>query len=301
MRLSTTTNILSRTDQTPPERVVFKQMELCRDAGFQHLDLHLSALAREGFPLAQDGWERWIGEVGDKAARLGVTLYQGHSFHYTTRESTDMRIDRAWYEERFRRSILAAHRLGIRWIVMHPCDFNADPEYDFDKARRFNLTYWKPFVEMAARLNVGIAFENLFASGRHARYCSQADELIDLVDTLGDPHVGICWDTGHAYVAGQNQPQAIRKIGSRLKAMHIHDNHGLPRGDEHLLPYFGTVDWPPILEAIHAIGYDNNFSLEVKQATYNLPPELCGDMLRFMFRLGEELMRMGAARREAAG
>ena len=102
-------------------------------------------------------------------------------------------------------------------------------------------------------------------------------------------------------MAGQNQPQAIRKIGSRLKAMHIHDNHGLPRGDEHLLPYFGTVDWPPILEAIHAIGYDNNFSLEVKQATYNLPPELCGDMLRFMFRLGEELMRMGAARREAAG
>lgn len=300
MRLSTTTNILSLRDPTPPVLTVFKEMDLCYAAGFRHFDLHLGAQAHEGYPLAQDEWESWVDAVGEKAAKLNVTICQGHSFHYKTHESTDMRLNRAWYEERFRRSIVAAHRLGIQWLVMHACDFNDDPEYDFDKARAFNLRYWQPFVELAVSLDVGIAFENLYASGQHARYCSEVDELIDLVDTFRDPHVGVCWDTGHAHVAGQDQPSAIRKLGSRLKAMHIHDNHGLPKGDEHLLPFFGTLDWPSIMQAVHEIGYDNNFSLEVKQALHHLPPELCGDMLRFMYSLGHELMGLGTANKEAA-
>lgn len=292
MFLSTTTNILSFADSTPPKRSVFREMELCGKAGFQHIDLHLSAQAQPGFPLAQEHWERWIDEVGDMAARLNLTLYQSHSFHYKTCESTDMSIDREWYEERFRRSIIAAHRLGIRWLVMHPCDFNADLEYDFEKARRFNLAYWAPFAEMAERLDIGIAFENLYASGHHARYCSQVDELIDLVDRFHDPHIGICWDTGHAHVAAQDQPLALRKIGYRLKAMHIHDNHGRPKGDEHLLPYFGTIDWLPIMEALRDIHYQNNFSLEVKQTAQQLPPELCVDMLRLMLHTGQYLMTL---------
>lgn len=290
MRLSTTTNILSRYDSTPPEQTVFKQMELCRTAGFEHLDLHLSAQAHINYPLAGNGWEKWIDAVGNKAAQIGVTLLQGHSFHYRTCESTDMTINRQWYEERIRRSVIAAERLGIQWLVMHPCDFDSDAEYNFEKARAFNIEYWKPFVEFASNKKVGIAFENLYASGHHARYCSQVDELIDFVDAFDNPYVGICWDTGHAHVARQNQPKAIRKIAHRLQAMHIHDNHGIAKGDEHILPYFGTIDWCEIMHAVHEVDYKNNFSLQVKHATYVLPPNMCGEMLRFMRMLGEKLI-----------
>lgn len=55
-----------------------------------------------------------------------------------------------------------------------------------------------------------------------------------------------------------------------------------------------------LVKAVHEIGYDNNFSLEVKQALHHLPPELCGDMLRFMYSLGHELMGLGTANKEAA-
>ena len=108
------------------------------------------------------------------------------------------------------------------------------------KPARYNLDYWSPFVDFALRNGVGFAFENMFQSGHHERYCSQVEELIDLVDAFKDPRVGVCWDTGHASVAGQDQSAAIRMLGHRLKATHIHDNHGLPYGDEHLTPYFGS-------------------------------------------------------------
>ncbi len=292
MRLSTTTTILSRKDKAPPERSVLREMALCRGAGFEHLDMNFHTQAKKGYPLAGEGWERWADEVAQEAARLNVTMLQAHSFVYRTRESADMSLDRDWYDERIRRSILAASRLGVRWLVLHPSDFDADEQYDFDKAREFNLRYWTPFVEFAAEKGVGIAFENMFQSGRHQRYCSEADELIDFVRALRSPAAGICWDTGHASLSRQDQPGAIRKIGKLLKATHINDNHGQPKADEHLMPYYGTVDWPPILDALADIGYDGNFSFELKTATRALPSALCEDMLRFLHTLGNHMLRL---------
>ena len=303
MRLSTTTTILSLSDPAVPGQSLFRAMELCGNAGFRHLDLNFGTQGQPGFPLAADGWMEWADKAREQAEMNGQTFYQAHAFHYRTSESTSRKIDRPWYEERFRRSILAAQRLGVRWLVMHPSDFDADERYDFDKARRYNLEYWRPFIDLAARCGVGFAFENMFMSGRHPRYCSDVDELIDLTDAFHDPMVGVCWDTGHASVAGQDQPAAIRKLGPRLKATHIHDNHGRPGGDEHLTPYYGTLDWPGILEALHDIGYENNFSLELKHATQPLPPALCGEMLRFLHSLGDNMIGQADACRKdkAAG
>ena len=42
--------------------------------------------------------------------------------------------------------------------------------------------------------------------------------------------------------------------------MHVHDNNG--RTDTHLLPYFGTIDWEPFLDALYKIGYGGCFNLE---------------------------------------
>ncbi|MBQ9299300.1 MAG: sugar phosphate isomerase/epimerase [Clostridia bacterium] len=297
MVLSTTTTILSRWDDVPPRENLLKSMRLCAKAGFEHLDLHFGTQGQEGFPLAMDGWEIWVDEVAEEAFRLHVTFRQAHAFHYRTRESTAPLDNRPWYEERMRRSVLAAERLGVKWLVQHPSDFDADPTYDFEKARAYNIAYWTPFVELASRHHVGIAFENLYASGHHQRYCSEVDELIDLIDAFKGAPVGACWDTGHAAVAGQDQPAAIRKLGRRLHALHIHDNHKQPKGDEHLMPYCGMLDWDGIYRALADVAYEDNFSFEIKHATRDLPPELCEGMLSFMRQLGQYMVDRVVAER----
>ena len=290
MILSTTTTILSRNDPVAPRDNLFKAMQLCAEAGFTQLDLHFGTQGQEGFPLAMDDWEAWIDSVALKAEQLHITFRQAHAFHYRTRESTGELNNRPWFEERMRRSIIAAERLGVQWLVQHPSDFNADPIYDFDKIKKYNLEYWTPFVELANQHHVGVAFENLYQSGHHQRYCSDVNELIDFIDCYHGADVGACWDTGHAAVAGQRQGESIRKLGNRLKAMHIHDNHQQPKGDEHLMPYCGTLDWNEILCAGADVDYKGNFSFEVKEPTWSMPPEMCGYMLRFLRRLGENMI-----------
>lgn len=293
MRLSTTTSILSKEDEHPRETAVFRAMKACKSAGFTHVELDLHEQAKEGRPLHLDGWEAWADRVAQTASDLNLTIYQGHSFVFRTRESTDMSLPgRPWYEERIRRSILTAARAGVRWLVMHPADFYADEAYDFDKAKAFNLDYWAPFLDLAVKHDVGIAFENMFWSGKHRRFCSEVEELIDFVQAFSSPHAGICWDTGHAQLSRQDQPAAIRKMGKLLKAMHINDNHGRSKKDEHVIPYFGTVAWTPIMQALKEIDYKGCFSFEVRDPLRALPSALSQKMLDFLFDLGQHMLAL---------
>ena len=49
-------------------------------------------------------------------------------------------------------------------------------------------------------------------------------------------------------------------LGSRLKALHIHDNDCWH--DYHQLPFSMSIDFAPIVAALKKIGYDGWFTLE---------------------------------------
>ncbi|MDR3759045.1 MULTISPECIES: sugar phosphate isomerase/epimerase [Enterocloster] len=294
MRLSTSTSILYQNKRFGRFYQVEDSIRLCAESGFRHVDVNFYDQGLEGNPLARDGWEQWVDGLRQQAEACGITIFQTHAFCYRTAESTDFTIDRPWFEERIRRSITASRMLGAEWTVIHPADFSRDPEYSAEKCKAFNCEYWKPFVELGVKCGVGIAFENMFQSGFKQRYCSEVDEIISLADSFHEELVGICWDTGHGALSGQDQGEAIRKIGKRLKAMHVNDNHALPKQDEHLMPFYGTIDWLAIMEALKDIGYSHDFAYELKQATQTLPPELCGEMLRFLYDLGMNLMERAA-------
>jgi xylose isomerase len=57
---------------------------------------------------------------------------------------------------------------------------------------------------------------------------TMADTLLMCQETRHD-NVGVCIDTGHAFVAGENVAEAIvlaRRTGNKLFHMHFNDNHG---------------------------------------------------------------------------
>ena len=58
--------------------------------------------------------------------------------------------------------------------------------------------------------------------------------------------------------------------------------------------YCSEVDEIIGLEALKDIGYSHDFAYELKQATQTLPPELCGEMLRFLYDLGMNLIERAA-------
>ena len=173
---------------------------------------------------------------------------------------------------------------------MHPFNLPHDPVYSRQKAQNATVAYLAPYIELAKKQGIGIAVENMVDyGGRRRRYCGgDPEELIELVDFINDPAVGMCIDIGHAHNSGVYAPDFIRMAGKRLKATHVDDNLG--DKDTHLPPFMGTVDWHGVMKALREIGYEGDFSFEIgPQRT----PFACRDTwYRYIYSLGMDLLSL---------
>ena len=290
MYLSVTSNIMrsiygSKRTYTLPECV-----EAMKKAGYDRIDVCLWSYCDPGKPMALDNWEEFVNEIAEAIKKYDLPCYQTHGNVYSGMEWDDPEFP--YHELKLLtnlRAIRATKMLGGEWMVVHPKNLPRDPLYSKEKAREANLRYLEPLIEEAKKVGIGIAVENMVDFGRsRRRYCGgDIYELIDLVDTINDPSVGICLDTGHANLASVACGPAIREIGSRLKCTHINDNHGNGK-DEHLFPYFGTVDWTDTVRALKEIGYDGDFSYE--SGSQRIPTEGREAWLKYTVELGRNLM-----------
>lgn len=250
--------------------------------GFRAVDFDIETVPEMG-----DNWKRIVSEMAEEAAKRDILIEMGHlPFHGIKR--ADGTPDREQFHRNMLLSIEAAGYIGIKHAVIHP---KGDPkghreDYERDLAR--NIEYMTPYVELAERVGVKLAFENmrspLEADGFHRNF-STADELIPLADHFGQ---GICWDFGHAHTTGLVQSEELRKIGSRLLCLHINDNHAAL--DEHLLPFFGTINWADAMKGLSEIDFGYSFNYECRMV--RLPADVREHIGRHAVALGNKLVEM---------
>lgn len=289
MKLATSTNIMDYDNGKPYQIPIAVSAEACAKAGYQYIDACLCSHCREGQALATDGWERWIDETAMQADELGVQYIQAHAY-WTIGNAFNpdlTRVDGEWGEEMMRRSVLAAEKLGVKWMVVHPYTIRRYGGYDFKRSFEYNREYMKRWGEFYADHNVGMAIENMT---KPTHYGSCAEELLELIDVIDNPMVQICIDTGHANMVGISVPDMIRQFGTHLKATHIDDNHGVK--DEHFAPFNGTIPWKEVMQALHEVGYEEAFAFETHHLTSMFPKEIQESLVGFSYKLGEYLMNL---------
>ena len=138
---------------------------------------------------------------------------------------------------------------------------------------------------------MGIAIENMIAGSSAGRFGCTHEDLLELLDRLGDDErFGVCWDTGHANLNQNDQPSAIRALGSRLRCLHVNDNHG--KTDDHTLPFLGTVQWQGIMQALKDIGYSGDFTYEIHRFTEGFTPAFYPRALTFARETAEHLLTL---------
>lgn len=272
-------------------------IKLLSEAGFETIDLGLGNLADQDYILFQDDWERKADELGNVAAKYGVNFCQLHvPFQQKGSEETDLRFRTPGFKEKFElameRSFIIGGVLNIPWAVAHclsPVDYGGDAEV----AAKANHEYFDKYVELSIKNNMGVAFENMIQSGENGpkiRYTAHYQELIDYVDSYNDPMVQICWDFGHANVTGFDQCTALRKVGSRLKCVHIDDNFG--NRDHHLLPFTGQIDWYKIMPVMAEIGYEGACNLETAPHFAHAPREIHPTIAKHAFEVCDYLRKL---------
>ena len=143
-----------------------------------------------------------------------------------------------------KRSLAFAAELGCRTCTVHLGSYDA-PEAP--GLRPFIVDTLGVLVEEAEQLDVVLAVENNMRS-------SSTSEILYYMSCFDSPHLGICYDTGHACVMSRkNLPAAEAEYGLGVaEAMlpyivtcHLHDNGG--DHDSHKMPGEGIIHWDELL------------------------------------------------------
>ena len=265
-----------------------QSIKACAEAGFNVLDFNFASYSRGELPMTRPDWEDWVKRQKELSDRLSITYSQAHAHFYGWNQEAPHTED--YDEELIRRSIIGAGIINAPWLVIHPGDLKEDGVSSHRKSLDYNLEQFKKYGELASKYNVGIAIENMIAPRGGSRFASSWEDLMDLTDKLCSQIFGICWDTGHANLNGVDQCEALRHIGSRLKALHIDDNQGV--NDDHVAPYFGNIRWEPIMKVLKEIRYQGDFTFEIHNFTNGLPDGMHEKLIRFAYELGTFMLKI---------
>ena len=172
--------------------------------------------------------------------------------------------------------------IGIKTMVLH-CDPLFDIEASYEEKLHMNIDRLKLLAEHVKDKDIYICLENLY------KMTPGIDDLLYIIDKVGNDRFAVCLDTGHLNRTLKNQREFILKAGDKLKALHINDNRG--EADEHLMPFGGgTVDFTEVVDTLREIGYQGMFNLEIP-GERGIPLELRDAKLAYIRKCYDYLMK----------
>ena len=156
--------------------------------------------------------------------------------------------------------------LGGGAAIVHPSGSGVPPNksLEWDEGNRAaHLDAFRrsldELLRMAETLGIRLACENMPSHGR-PRPGVLMEEVRAVIDGYPD-EVGLCLDTGHAYMSGLDPAAEARIAGERLMALHLQDTDGL--ADRHWMPGQGNVNWAQLYAALTTMGFDGAWTFEV--------------------------------------
>lgn len=191
------------------------------------------------------------------------------SVAYTERR---LRIDSM---DEIKRAIDVAERLPFRYLILH---FGLpDEEYDLSKldAAFTSIEHLKIY---AKERGAQILLENT------PNELSTPERLLQFIHSTRLDDLKVCFDTGHAHMAGGVQP-AFQTLKERIVSTHVHDNRR--EKDDHLLPFDGEIDWERTMRDFRTV--DGQFPILFELRHYG--PELSS-----LARVREVMDRLEAIR-----
>ena len=249
MKIANTTGDLARYNISK-----FEKVRILHDAGFRYIDLSLyQEKYPDSFSLAEN-WKDNIKRLQDYAHSLGMEFVQAHSVG-----GNPLNKDGS-YEMLLKstiRSIEVCGMLGIKNTVVHSGVMSGIGKEEYFER---NLEFYKLLFPYMEKHNVNVLIENgTKANQRDDYFFFTGKDMKEFIDYAGHPLLKACWDTGHANIEG-HQYEDIMTLGKDLHAIHFNDNRG--KGDEHIMPFLGTMSMDEVMHGLIDSDFDGYFTLE---------------------------------------
>ena len=261
-------------------------LRVCKGGGFNVINLDLIEYSKPGQPMRNDDWESWIHQQRELADDLELEVTYGHApfYDWYCAEPDGSEL----YEELIRRSIIAAGIMGVKQLVFHPGTIVDADWYDYKKLMDLNQRFFISYSEQCGGYGIKTVIENMMEPDKKRKFGSSLEELLTLYESLKDKgDFGICWDFGHGHLSGLEQRAAMLEMGNRLTMLHVSDNFGIK--DDHLAPYFGTIDWDNMMKTLAEIRYKGDFIFENFSFFDGAPAELRIPIMQLCKSIGDHL------------
>lgn len=255
LRISTEINSASKI--VGEERAI----ELLAKAGFDGWDFSMFAMSKYNkesgtymqteHPLSGQNYLAFARKLKQVGLDNGIVCNQSHApFPVKNRNIYSY----------LKRAIECTAEAGGTHCVIHP---------DNDKSAEENAEMFLELIPFAKDCGVKIATENMYNWDRekgHSLFaaCATPKSFCEHIDIVGSEWLVACLDIGHAEMKGSDTTavEMIHTLGSRLQALHIHDNNKVR--DSHQLPFTMDIDFNAIAKALKDINYAGYFTLEAE-------------------------------------
>ena len=245
-----------------------KAIELCAKAGFDGWDFsmfkmgaynwRIGACEPSDHPLCGANYLQFARELRRIGEDNGIRCNQSHApFPVNCKDIRD----------RLPRAIECTAEAGGEICVIHP-DNNKSPEE--------NAEMYLGLLPFAKSCGVKIATENMWNWDNTTDYsspaaCSTSESFCKHLEVINDDFFIACLDIGHAEMQGSGSGvvNMIHALGSKLQALHIHDNDR--HYDSHQIPFSMDIDFNAVINALKEVNYSGWFTLEADRylADYN--------------------------------
>jgi len=250
MKLATTTGDFFRYGYNDEESIM-----AILEAGFKYIDYSFGYDYNNRTGLFGDDWQKFGDKLLDMSKKYGFKFVQAHAPMGRPLEFNEKHDQ---FIADTKHSIEAAAYLGIPNIVVHSgySDFMSR-EDTFKENKKF----YEEILIVADKCGINILTENFDKMcNRDCYWIDNAMDVKELVEYINHPRLKVCWDVGHGNLQNLPQHDALKLLGDKVYALHIQDNVGVT--DDHMIPYFGTLNFDSIMTGLKSIDYKGYFTFE---------------------------------------
>lgn len=246
-----------------PQRMNLEEcLQLAKDAGFDGIELNYDLESE----LSPKSGTREFQAIRRMADKIGIEISGLCSFLFWPYPLTvNDPARRARGMELARMMTHAAHDLGTKNLLVVPGsvhipwrdDYEPVANHVCDERARKAVAELLPLAE---QLDVSLNIENIFFNG----YLMTPMEMADFVDGFSSEHVRVHFDTGNIMMF-QFPEHWISYLGNRIRNVHLKEF--TKKGTDYSLESFrplldGTTNWPAVIDAFAATGYDGFLTFE---------------------------------------
>ncbi len=271
MKISTQTGYYIRKGYSL-ERIV----DILSEASFDCIDVSMHAFKNIKEYSADN-----MRALREYANNKGVVFNQAHA---PVPSSVGEKLADEVIFEKIVHSMELAAALGIKHIIVHPKQ-HLRYRYNEEALKQMNYSFYKSLEPYCEKFNIKIAIENMWQNDENNGHivpstCAPIEEHMEYVDMLHSPWFVACLDIGHASLTNENAVESIKKLGNRLKALHVHDVDFV--NDCHTLPGIQKVNYMAIMKALAENGYEGELTLEADMFLEGFEEEFAPEASEFM-------------------